>query len=388
MSVHASFLLSLALAASDPAPADVTPDVRAQLRALEHGFADVARRALPSVVTVRAYRRNDASAPRDPVLGEIGWSGEAPNQSYFGYELANACSGFVIDATGEILTCNHALQKPDGSFADLIDVETHDGARILVEAIGSEPTVNFAILRCAVFPAGHSGKLEPLRFGDSDALRCGQWVFGAGDPAGPERFFAAGTFIAKPSRECYQDYLSAFYSQSALTVPPQAYGGPLLDLDGNVVGILAPRGFAPGSRGDAPRTGIEFALPSEIVSNLRDAIGKARSFRSPWLGFSVMSRAEIAAARGVEAFNALPKPKNGILVESVFTPSPASAAGIRPGDFLVGFDAYRVFAPVDFQRYLYLAGIGTRVKLELFRDGEVLHKEIVVELRPAEAAPR
>lgn len=370
------------------APSPLPADDLASLRAVQDGFREVARRASQSVVTVRAYVKSGTAPVQADAAATTGWSGETANQAYFGYELLNACSGFVIDASGEVLTTFHALQRADGTIADLIDIETHDSSRILVEVVGSEPTVNFAILRCVVFPAGHAGTLTPLEFGDSDALECGQWAFALGDPAGPEKFFAAGLFVAKPDRECYQDYLSAFYSQTALVVHPQAYGGPLLDVEGDVVGILAPREFPPGSRGDAPKLGLEFALPSKIIAGLRESIGKARSFQSPWLGFGVMSRAEIATVRGVEAFNALAKPKNGILIENVFTPSPASAADVRPGDFLVGFDTYKVFTPVDFQRYLYLAGIGKKVRLELFRNGETLQRELVIERRPTEAKPR
>jgi len=356
--------------------------------ALEQEFRDIARRAAPSIVTVRAYVKSGTEKERPADSAEIGWSGETANTSYFGYDLYNASSGFVIDASGEILTCYHALQRTNGTPVDLIDVETHDGSRIIVDVLGAEPTVNFAILRASVFPASHSGTLPALRFGDSDAMEPGRWAIGIGDPAGPERFFWPGTFVSRPSRECYQDYLSAFYSQVAMVAPPQAYGGPLLDVAGDVVGILAPRGFGPGSKGDAVKAGLELALPTEIVKGLHEAIRKAGSIRSPWLGFSVMSRAEIADVRGVEAFNALSKPKNGILVESVFTPSPASAAGLESGDFLVGFDTSKVFQPVDFQRYLYLAGIGTKVKLEVFRNGETLFREMVIEERPASARPR
>jgi serine protease Do len=208
-----------------------------------------------------------------------------------------------------------------------------------------------------------------------------------GDPAGPEKFFAAGSFIARPTRDCYQEQQTAMYLQTSLTAHPQAYGGPLVNLEGEVVGVLAPRDAAPGGA-RMPGYGIEFALPSKIVAGLYESIRIARSTRSPWLGFSVMSRAEIAAAKGAEAFQAMPKPRHGILIESVFRPSPAATAGIQPGDFLVGFGETRIFTPVDFQKCLYLAGIGRSVRLELFRDGTTLPLELTIEVRPPEATTR
>jgi S1-C subfamily serine protease len=102
----------------------------------------------------------------------------------------------------------------------------------------------------------------------------------------------------------------------------------------------------------------------------------------------VMSRAELASVRGVAEFDAMSKPANGIWIENVFTPSPASDAGIQPGDFLVSFDTYKVSTPVDFQRYLYLAGIGKSVKLTVFRNGELLTKELEIQKRPESARPR
>ncbi len=86
-------------------------------------------------------------------------------------------------------------------------------------------------------------------------------AIGVGDPAGPERFFAPGTFVSKPSREPYRDYLSASYLQVAMVAPLQAYGGPLLDVHGDVIGILAPRGFSPASKGLAVKAGIELTPP-------------------------------------------------------------------------------------------------------------------------------
>lgn len=380
-----------------PATADIVPkqsvpvasrEIAPDIVRLQTAITDVARAASPSIVTVRSYVRNGSPAAA-AIAGETtGWMLATPNQDHFGYQQRSAGSGFVVDAAGEILTCLHSLVLPDGSLPDLVDIETHDAHRILVDVIGTEPTVNLAILRCAVFPQGVDPVLQPLKFGDSDAMECGQLTFGLGDPAGPEKFFAMGTFITRPSRDCYQDTLSAFFLQTAMTVPPEVYGGPLLNARGEVIAVLAPVSSTPGVNATAPRYGIEYAMPSKIVEGLYRSIREVKTFRSPWLGFSVMSRAEIAAVRGVEAFNALSKPKNGILIENVFRPSPAADAGILPGDFLVGFDTYKVNTPVDFQRYMYLSGVGKTVKLELFRAGEVVRVELAITARPPEAVPR
>jgi serine protease Do len=395
-----SFALLPALTAQDPPqsplesrqPADsaapLSPAGQAAAN-VQAGFAEIAARVWPAVVTVRAYSRIDDEAEGAAASGptDAGWV-DGTEPTYPGFHEHAACSGWVVGTDGEFLTCNHALAKPDGSPPDLIDVETHDYHRIVVERVGIEPTVNFAILQAMVWPNSHPKKLPALRFADSDALRSGHWVIGLGDPAGPERFLSVGTFIAQPSRDCYQDLLSAFYMQVGMVAHPEAYGGPLVDMAGEVVGIIAPRQIAPGKWAVSQRLGIEFALPSKIVVGLHEAIRNVRSFHSPWLGFAVMSRPEIAAVRGIDAYQELDKPRNGILIENVFQPSPAFQVGLQPGDWLVAFDETRIFTPVDFQRCLYLAGIGTAVQLDVYRGGSAFRQQLVVEERPAQARPR
>jgi serine protease Do len=363
--------------------------------AVQTGFAAIAAKVWPSVVTLRAFVREPKAAPVDaaasspaPAAAPAGWIAGPLATDYPGFRRAGVASGFVVAAAGEILTCNHALRGPDGALPDLLEIETHDGARILGEVVGAEPTVNLAIVQAVVFPNGHAGTLVPLPFGDNEALVPGHWTFGFGDPDGPERFFAIGGFVAQPNRDCYQDLLSSFYMQVGMVAHPEAYGGPLVDVSGHVVGILAPRQPSLGVWQASSRLGVEFGLPSKIVAGLYDTIRQARSMQSPWFGFAVMSRPELARERGLPAFQALPKPRTGILIENVFAPSPAAAAGIRPGDWLVTFGSTRIFTPVDFQRCLYTTGIGGAAKLELWRDGETVWHELTVERRPAAATPR
>ena len=119
---------------------------------------------------------------------------------------------------------------------------------------------------------------------------------------------------------------------------PECYGGPLLNVRGEVIGILLPLRSRFGALPIEPARGLEFALPSNVLSGLYNSLRQVGSARSPWLGFAVMSRAELLKDKGPEAFAAMPKPRFGIYIENVFSPSPAAAAGLQPGDFLVKFD--------------------------------------------------
>jgi serine protease Do len=376
-------------AAQQPAPSD-----RSAAFEVQRAFTSVAKQVMPSVVTVRGYVRksSDKDAVASPAQKPSGWVAiEARSVDYEGYQLVSAGSGFFMSQDGDILTALQALKLKDGSLVDLVDIEAQDGARAIAEIVGVEPTLNLAVLHGVVFLNWFQPAAQPLAIGDSEAMEVGEWTLAFGDPAGPQKYFGNGVLAAKPARDCYQELLISAYMQTSMRVPQQAYGGPLVNLRGELVGITIPLEVdaSLGIEGANLQEECSYALPSKILTGLYESIRKTRSFKSPWFGFAVMSRAEIAKAKGFEAFQKMNKPKTGgILIESVFSPSPAEAAGVKPGDFLVRFDGKEITAPVEFQRSLYLSGIGHKAKLEFFRDGELLTKEIVIEQRPAEAKPR
>lgn len=394
------FAVSITLALTLPAQEHATPPVPRTALALQQDFVQIAQRVFPSVVSVRTFVRGEAQpapATAEAAAAQAAQSGwiAAPSseRDYPGFHPHRHASGFFVapadgagDAEGEVLTTLNALQVRGDRLADLVEVETMDGQRILAEVVGIEPTLKLAVLRCAVFPSWAKPTMQPLRFGDSDALEVGSWLVGVGDPLGPERFLGTGLLAAKPSRDCYQELLSATYMQATMLTPADAEGGPLVDVAGNVVGMLARLELE--GVGQTASLGSTWALPSKILQGLYESIRVAGTSQSPWLGFSVMSRAEIATTRGLPAFQAMPKPSHGILIENVFAPSPASLAGIQPDDFLTHVAGVQIHAPVDFQRQLYLAGVGAKVELKLFRAGEEFVVTLAIEARPEAAKPR
>ena len=111
---------------------------------------------------------------------------------------------------------------------------------------------------------------------------------------------------------------------------------------------------------------------------------KKRSNVSPWMGFSVLSKAELEGRIGSASFAALAKPEHGIAIDDVYTPSPATKAGVRKGDFLLSVNGVKILSVVDFQQSLYYFA-GVQVPIEVFRDGEVKSLLIQIEQRPVEA---
>ena len=389
-------ILAGAAHAQDEAPSPAEPPaampagLAAALEIQEH-FAALAVRAYRHTVTVTGYRRLPPSVmrlPQEPEIDTDEWDVKIDENVYPGYEKVGIGSGVMISAEGEVLTCLHPLQQADGRFVDLIDVETPDRQNTICRLVAAEPTLNLALLRLEVVNESFPPQYGVAEFGDSSVARAGQFAIAVGDPFGPEKVFEVGHITQPPDRDCYQENLTATYLQSSMRVQPQCYGGALLNVQGELIGILMPLAPKPGMLELEPARGLEFALPSNIVQGLYRSLREVQTWKSPWLGFAVMSRAELRKEQGPGAYNMLVKPRFGIYIENVFTPSPASAAGIRPGDFLVEFDGQRVDTPIMFQRFLYLAGIGAQVELQMFRQGETYTAKLGVEERPANAKQR
>ncbi len=350
---------------------------------MQDDFARIAEKLAPCVVSIAAYAA-DVPGENHPKIDEARWLVPVTDDRYPGHHRINACSGFCIDAeAGILVTSRSPLLKPDGTFAEVLDVETSDKLHSLAVVVGAEPTLDLAFLKIVVPVDGREPRIKTVTWGDPASMKPGYWAFGIGDPFGIEGFMATGVLSAIPSRDCYQEKLSASYLQTAMSMHPEAFGGPLVDLDGGVIGLLAPR---EGSQTIGPPRGdLQFALPSTIIRGIAPSIIEQGSTRSPWIGFAVMSRGELRELLGPRALSKLNRPPSGIYIENVFAPSPAHQAGIRPGDFLTRFDGHPVNTPIEFQKWFYLAGIGSNVELELFRDGETITTRADIEVRPTEA---
>jgi S1-C subfamily serine protease len=124
-----------------------------------------------------------------------------------------------------------------------------------------------------------------------------------------------------------------------------------------------------------------------LVLNIYEALKVAQSDRSPWLGVSVLELASARRRLGSQA-HAVTFPRTGVYVDDVFDPSPASRAGVRPGDFLVAMGTHRVLSVGDFQKWLYLGGIGNQIDVELDRSGKAVKVRLPIEVRPPEATTR
>jgi S1-C subfamily serine protease/mono/diheme cytochrome c family protein len=343
---------------------------------LERTFAGVADQVFPSVVGISLYAKDavaEAASANEP--HREGWTvGDAEDRLYPGYRRIRSGSGFLVTGDGDILTCADGLSGPGAApRSDLIDVELTGNVHCRARLVGIEPTINLAVLRI-VPPV----PVRSVPIGDSDTVRVGHWAIAVGDPPGPEKSFVPGTIAGRPERECYQEHRTSTLLQSSAAMDPAGFGGPLVNIHGEVVGVTIPGGGAVAGAGKQPVS----ALPIDLAMTIYRALKVKESEQSPWIGISV---AELSAQlRG----RLKSSPLTGIYIDDVFEPSPASQIGIRTGDILTKMDDHPILGVSDFQTWLYLLGIESKVTLEIVRDGKALRKAVTIKQRPESARIR
>lgn len=352
--------------------------------AIQRACEKVAETVNPSIVCVTSYVRIENAPAADKTNK---WQ-SAAQQDHSEYRRLATSSGVVVDEAGTILTCRHSLLTPQNTIADVVDVEMNDAQHFYAKVVGSEPTLNLAVLRLEVFEDGPKPVIKLAKIVPMDDVKPGSAAIAVGDPFGSLRTFAPGVVAAMPAQECYQADLTSTFVQATMTVNPETCGGVLASLDSEVFGIIMP---PPGPSGELQiqgQPGVTFALPMTTAMTVGTAIRQTQTHESPWMGFAVLSMGELRRKTEPNAFDQMKKPLYGIYIQDVFTPSPATEADIRVGDFLLTIDGERIGTVAAFQRRLYLSQVGHVASLEIFRDGETLKKSLKVEKRAPKANER
>ncbi|MFN4098801.1 MAG: Do family serine endopeptidase [Pararhodobacter sp.] len=253
-------------------------------------------------------------------------------------------SGFVISADGFIVTNNHVI---DG--ADEIEVEFFDGTRLEATLVGTDSATDIALLKIE-----SDRDLPFVSFGDSEEARVGDWVIAVGNPLGQGFSVSAGIVSARGRalQGNYDDFI-----QTDAAINRGNSGGPLFDMQGNVIGvntaILSPTG---GS------IGIGFAMSSRVVERVIYQLREFGETRRGWLGVRIQDvSADVADALG------LPRVRGALVTEVMDGPS--RAAGVVSGDVILSFDGVEVADTRDLVRRVADAGVGRDVDVVVFRDG-------------------
>lgn len=340
----------------------ITAPLSAQPR---EGFADLADQLSPAVVNISAAQRmrQQGSMPTFPPGSPLerfnDLLGDNPR-------VANSLgSGFIIDPSGLVVTNNHVIDE-----ADEVEVVFTDGRTLPADIVGVDPATDLAVLRIR----GGSGRFPSVRFGDSDATRVGDWVIAIGNPFGLGGSLTAGVISAR-GREIggrYDDYL-----QTDVAINRGNSGGPLFNMDGEVVGvntaIFSPTGAS---------VGISFSIPSNIAAPIIRQLSEFGETRRGWLGVNVQAvTADMAEALGLSA-------PRGAIVSRVDADGPAFTAGLERGDLILAFDGQPVPDDRRLPRMVADTEIGRVVDVDILRRGEPMTLRVeVARLAESEAAP-
>jgi len=322
------------------------------------GIADVAEKVIDAVVNISTSQTVEARGAM-PQLPPGSQQFEeffeeffknrrgGDNQNRAPRRVSSLGSGFIIDASGIVVTNNHVI-----SDADEVHVILNDGTRLKAEVIGHDQKTDIALLR--VKP---DKPLKAVQFGDSDKLRLGEWVVAIGNP-----FSLGGTVTAGIVSARNRDINSGPYDnyiQTDAAINRGNSGGPLFNLNGEVVGvntaIISPSG---GS------IGIGFAVPSKTAVAVIDQLRQFGETRRGWLGVRIQQVTdEIADGLNI-------KPAKGALVAGVEEKGPAKPAGIEPGDVIIKFDGKDVREMKDLPRIVADTPVGKDVEVVIIRKGK------------------
>lgn len=321
-------------------------------------FAPLVRRVSPAVVNITVTEGSGPSAAAMPP--ELRGT---PFEKQFRERFRNrreqiqgAGSGFIIDATGLIVTNNHVVGR-----ADKIIVALADGTELPAKLIGTDDLTDIAVIRITAPVA-----LPFVSWGDSNAVEVGDWILAAGNPFGLGSSVTAGIVSARGrdlSTGPFDDFL-----QIDAPINPGNSGGPTFNMAGEVVAvntaIVSPTG---GS------VGIGFAVPSEIARAIvRELLERGRIDRG-WLGVSVQD-----LARGVAG--------KGVIIAGVERAGPGARAGLRATDVVLAVNGDRVDTPRSLIRAVAATAPGGSIRLSVRRAGQTIELPVTVGRRPPDPA--
>jgi serine protease Do len=342
-------------------------------RAAPESFADLAQTVMPAVVNISASTTVEARNRTLPQLppgtpfedlfeeffnrrGGGGGGNNDNNESPLRPRRSNSLgSGFVIDSSGIVVTNNHVIGD-----ANDIQVIFADGSRLKAEIVGKDSKIDLAVLR--VKP---DKPLHAVRFGDSENLRPGDWVMAIGNPFGLGGSVTAGIVSARGRNIDSGPYDN--YIQTDASINKGNSGGPLFNMDGEVIGIntaiLSPTG---GS------VGIGFAVPASTAVPVIEQLREFGETRRGWLGVRIQNVDEPTA----EALN-LGTPR-GALVAGVDDKGPAKPAGLEVGDVIVRFDNREVKDSRDLPRIVANTPVGKSVDVVVVRKGQEMTRQVTL----------
>nr|WP_242463644.1 DegQ family serine endoprotease [Rhodothalassium salexigens] len=344
-----------------------TQAATAQPKGAPGSFAPLVDRLAPAVVNISS--EGFVERPRRRIFPE-----GSPFEEFFNRDgddeepeerrVRSLGSGFIIDAKGYIVTNNHVVRE-----ADEIRVTTVGGDEYEAEIVGRDADTDLALLKIEA-----DVDLPHVNWGDSDAARVGDWVLAIGNPFGLGGTVTSGIVSAKGRDQIAGGGRNVGeYFQTDAPINRGNSGGPLFDLDGNVIGVNTAI-FSPSGGS----VGIGFAITSNFAKRVVDSLRESGKFRRGYIGVRIENViGDMAEALGVD---------EGALIAEVTKGSPADKAGLRHGDVVTRFAGRDVDSSSELAQVAALTPVGETVEVQYVRQGKTRTTRITLAEFPDDLA--
>jgi len=320
-------------------------------------FADLAERLMPSVVNISTTTtittqsnpfpfQFPPGSPFEDMFKEFGTPQERKS--------AALGSGFIIDEKGVVVTNNHVIQD-----AEDIIIRVNGDKEFKAKVIGSDPLSDIAILQLDT-----KEKFIPVKFGDSDKARIGDWVIAIGNPFGLGGTVTSGIISARNRSiglSRYEDYI-----QTDASINSGNSGGPLFDMNGDVIGINT------AILGRSGSIGIGFSIPSNSAKLVIDQLIEFGETKRGWLGVRIQD-----VTKEIADVEKLDEPI-GALVASVAKNSPSEKGGVKAGDIILEFDGQKIQEMKQLPMIVAKTKVGKKVNVKIWRNKKEITKTITL----------
>ena len=325
---------------------------------IPNSFADLAERLMPSVVNISTTQTIKTNAnplpfqfPPGSPFEEMFKDFNQPTER----KASSLGSGFIINKNGTIITNNHVINNAEDIVVRVGDKDYK------AKVLAADNLMDIAVLKI-----NSKDIFKPIKFGNSDKARVGDWVVAIGNPFGLGGTVTSGIISAKNRDINLTRYDELIQTDASINQGNS--GGPLFNLDGDVIGINTAI-IAPGKSGSI---GIGFAIPSNAASNVINQLIKYGETRRGWLGVRIQEVSkEIADVRKL-------KNTEGALVASVGEDSPADKAGLKAGDIILKFDGKKVDTMKALPKLVSNTKVGKKVELEIWRNKKLIIKKLTL----------
>ena len=331
--------------------------IQSNSKTVPASFADLAERLMPSVVNISTTQTVKTTSnpfpfqfppgsPFEDMFREFGTPQERKSSALG--------SGFIIDEKGIVVTNNHVIQN-----AEDIIVRVNGDKDYKAKVIGADPLSDIAVLQLET-----KDKFTPVSFGDSDKARIGDWVIAIGNPFGLGGTVTSGIISARNRSiglSRYEDYI-----QTDASINSGNSGGPLFDMNGDVIGINTAILGRNGS------IGIGFSIPANDAKIVIEQLIEFGETKRGWLGVRIQD-----VTQEIADVEKLDEPR-GALVASVAENSPSEKGGIKAGDIILEFNGVRINQMKELPAIVAKTKVGTRVKVKVWRNKKEITKNILL----------